>query len=183
MSVPSGPDHEPVRIAEYDPRWPAGFERERAALEDVLSADVTGGIHHVGSTAVPGLAAKPIIDIMVGVSDLEAARSYIEPLKALDYLYAPYRTDEMAWFCKPHPARRTHHLHLVPTGSRRYRAALAFRDHLRAHPDVAQEYLALKRKLAAEFEHDREAYTRAKAGFVFGVVDRAQSGSPPTARR
>ena len=170
------PDHEPVRIDEYDPAWPAKFERERAALEKVLGPDITGGIHHVGSTAVPGLAAKPIVDIMVGIKDLETARSYVEPLKALDYMYAPYRTDEMAWFCKPHPAQRTHHLHLVPTGSPRYRAALAFRDHLRAHPDVAEEYLALKRKLAAEFEHDRDAYTQAKADFVFRVVERATAG-------
>jgi GrpB-like predicted nucleotidyltransferase (UPF0157 family) len=167
------PHDEPVRIAEYDPAWPATFERERDALERALGSDVTGGIHHVGSTAVPGLAAKPIIDIMVGVRDLEAARSLVEPLRSLDYLYAPYREDEMAWFCKPHPARRTHHLHLVPTGSPRYRAALAFRDHLRAHPDVAAEYLALKRRLAAEFEHDREAYTEGKEEFVRRTVDRA----------
>ena len=168
-------DHEPVRIAEYDPGWPAKFERERVALEQVLGPATTGGIHHVGSTAVPGLAAKPIIDIMVGVGDLAAARSFIEPLKALDYMYAPYREDEMAWFCKPHPARRTHHLHLVPTGSPRYLAVLAFRDHLRAHPDVAAEYLALKRRLAAEFEHDREAYTEGKEEFVRRIVDRALS--------
>ena len=171
------PTDEPIRIAEYDPRWPAMFERERDALEEVLGTAITGGIHHVGSTAIPGLAAKPIIDIMVGVRDLAAARAFIEPLKALDYMYAPHREDEMAWFCKPHPARRTHHLHLVPTGSPRYRAALAFRDHLRAHPDVAAEYLALKRRLAAEFEHDREAYTDAKADFVAGVVARAHSGA------
>ena len=163
-------DDEPVRIAEYDPAWPARFEREREALEEVLGADVTGGIHHVGSTAVPGLPAKPIIDIMVGVRDLAAARSSIEPLKALDYVYAPYREDEMAWFCKPHPARRTHHLHLVPTESPRYRDVLAFRDHLRADPDAAAEYLALKRRLAAEFEHDREAYTAGKEEFVRPLV-------------
>ena len=166
-------EHEPVRLAEYDPEWPVRFEAERASLEAVLGPGITGGIHHVGSTAVPGLAAKPIIDILAGVEDLDTARSYIEPLRALDYVHAPYRPAEMAWFCKPHPARRTHHLHLVPTGSTRYRAELAFRDYLRAHPDTAAEYLALKRKLAGEFERDREAYTRAKAEFVARVVDQA----------
>jgi GrpB-like predicted nucleotidyltransferase (UPF0157 family) len=108
-------DDEPVRIAPYDPEWPALFDRERAALEEVLGALATGGIHHVGSTSVPGLAAKPIIDILVGVPDLESARDQIEPLRELGYTYAPYRADEMAWFCKPSPAARTHHLHLVPT--------------------------------------------------------------------
>src|SRR2546423_2215298 len=165
----------PARIERYDSDWPAKFDHERAALEKVLGPGITGGIHHVGSTSVPGLDAKPVIDILVGVNDLETARSYIEPLKALGYMYAPYRSDEMAWFCKPHPAHRTHHLHLVPTGSPRFRAELAFRDYLRAHPAIAEEYLTLKRKLAAEFEHDREAYTQAKAEFILSVVDQARS--------
>ena len=168
-------EDEPVRIEPYDPEWPEKFDQERAALTDLLGDDITGGIHHIGSTSVPGLDAKPIVDILVGVKDLETARSYIEPLKALNYMYAPYRADTEAWFCKPHPAHRTHHLHLVPTDSERLTADLAFRDYLRTHPDVAREYLALKRKLAAEFEHDREAYTQAKADFVLRVVDRARS--------
>jgi GrpB-like predicted nucleotidyltransferase (UPF0157 family) len=128
----------------------------------------------VGSTAVPGLDAKPVIDILVGVEDLETARGYIEPLRGLAYVYAPYRPDEMAWFCKPHPARRTHHLHVVPAGGRRYRAELLFRDVLRAQPAVAAEYAALKRTLAEQFADDREAYTEAKADFIAGVLDRAR---------
>ena len=89
---------------------------------------VAGGIHHVGSTAVPGLDAKPIIDILVGVDDLVASRGCFESLADLEYLYAPYRADEMHWFCKPDPGRRTHHLHLVPGDSSRFRDELAFRD-------------------------------------------------------
>lgn len=164
-------DHDPVQIQPYNPEWPEKFEPERAALEKILGVGITGGVHHVGSTSVPDLDAKPVIDILVGIRDLETARSYIESLAALDYLYAPYRSDEMAWFCKPHPARRTHHLHLVPTGSPRFRSELAFRDYLRAHPDVAAEYLTLKRKLATEFEHDREGYTQAKADFILRVLE------------
>jgi GrpB-like predicted nucleotidyltransferase (UPF0157 family) len=79
----------------------------------------------------------------------------------------------MHWFCKPDLRRRTHHLHLVPRGSARFRDELAFRDYLRAHRDVAQEYEALKVALAKEFEHDREAYTAAKAGFIRAVLERA----------
>ena len=166
---------EPVRIAPYDPRWPARFEEERAALADVIGDWVVGGIHHVGSTAVPGLDAKPVIDILVGVSDLPSTRECIEPLAQVGYVYAPYRAGEMHWFCKPDPARRTHHLHLVPTGSRRFREELAFRDYLRSHPEVAAEYAALKVKLAARLGSDREEYTEAKEGFIRAVLDVARA--------
>lgn len=170
-------DDEPIRIEAYGSDWPERFEQERAGLIELLGTEITGGVHHVGSTAVPGLDAKPIIDILVGVKDLESARTYIEPLAKLDYRYAPYRVEEMVWFCKPHPSRRTHHLHLVPTGSPRYKAELALRDYLRSNPDVADEYASLKHRLATEFEHDREAYTAAKKSFVDDIVQRANASS------
>jgi GrpB-like predicted nucleotidyltransferase (UPF0157 family) len=132
----------------------------------VIGEWVTGGIHHVGSTSVPGLAAKPVIDILVGVEDLRSSHACIVRLAKLNYQYAAYRSDEMHWFCKPDPSRRTHHLHLVPTISRRYRAELAFRDALRARPDLAARYVKLKRTLARDFEHDRDGYTEAKAAFI-----------------
>jgi GrpB-like predicted nucleotidyltransferase (UPF0157 family) len=163
-------DDEPVRIESYDPSWPSRFEAERVLLEEAIGAYVTGGIHHVGSTSVPGLAAKPVIDILVGVEDLSASRPCIEKLAALDYRYAPYRAEEMHWFCKPDPSRRTHHLHLVPSGSRRYLAELAFRDALRSDPDLVVAYEKLKRGLARDFEHDRDGYTEAKAAFIEQVL-------------
>lgn len=164
---------EPVRIAPYDPVWPERFERERIALADAIGRWAPGGIHHVGSTSVPGLDAKPVIDILVGVRSIEEARACFEPLAALGYLHAPYLVGEMHWFCKPHPSRRTHHLHLVPVDSRRFREELAFRDHLRADPTAAANYAALKHRLAARFEHDREAYTEAKSGFIDEVLHQA----------
>jgi GrpB-like predicted nucleotidyltransferase (UPF0157 family) len=142
-------------------------------LEAAIGDWIVGGIHHVGSTAVPGLEAKPIIDILIGVEDLESSRACFHHLSALHYHYAPYRAAEMHWFCKPEPAHRTHHLHLVPSGSPRYRDELAFRDYLRAHNETAEQYIALKRGLAREFEHDREAYTAAKANFICSVLERA----------
>jgi GrpB-like predicted nucleotidyltransferase (UPF0157 family) len=160
------PADEPIRLVAYDPDWPRRFERERAALSAAIGPWISGGIHHVGSTAVPGLAAKPIADILAGVRDLEQARACIEPLAELEYLYAPYLATEMHWFCKPNPSHRTHHLHLVPTESERYRAELAFRDRLRADRRLATEYLALKELLARRFENDREAYTSAKSNFI-----------------
>jgi GrpB-like predicted nucleotidyltransferase (UPF0157 family) len=157
---------EPVRVVPYDPSWPERFEAERALLADAIGRWVAGGIHHIGSTAVPGLAAKPVIDILVEVADLVTSRACFEPLARLDYLYAPYRAEEMHWFCKPHPSRRTHHLHLVPVGSQRAWDELAFRDLLRRDPGTADRYAALKHDLAGRFELDREAYTEAKGEFV-----------------
>jgi GrpB-like predicted nucleotidyltransferase (UPF0157 family) len=162
----SEPGDEPIRLVEYDPRWPGLFERERMLLDRAIGRWAVGGIHHVGSTAVPGLAAKPIVDILVGVADLPSSRACFDPLADLDYVYAPYLPDEMHWFCKPDPAHRTHHLRLAPENGARFRDELAFRDLLRSDAATAAAYLRLKRRLAGEFEHDREAYTDAKAGFI-----------------
>jgi GrpB-like predicted nucleotidyltransferase (UPF0157 family) len=170
-----GSAEQPIRLVPYDPSWPERFEAERAALEQAIGPWASGGIHHIGSTAVPGLEAKPVIDIMAGVRDLEDSRACFEPLARLEYVHFPYLPEERHWFCKPDPSRRTHHLHLVPAGSRRFRDHLAFRDRLRAEPRLAAEYAALKRDLAARFEHDREAYTDGKDDFV----RRALAGAAP----
>lgn len=161
---------EPIRLVAHDPAWTTRFAEERAALEDAIGQWASGGIHHIGSTAVPGLEAKPIIDILVGVESLDAGRGCFESLAGLGYLHAPYLPEEMHWFCKPHPSRRTHHLHLVPTGSKRYVEELAFRDQLRTSPATAAAYATLKRELAEQFAHDREAYTDAKGEFIRGVL-------------
>ena len=161
---------QPIGLVPYDPSWPDRFETEKALLEAAVGHWVAGGIHHVGSTAVPGLDAKPVIDILAGVESLAAARACFDPLRHLDYLYAPYRSEEMHWFCKPHPSRRTHHLHLIPTASSRFRAELAFRSRLRESPRVASQYSELKHALALRFPTDREAYTDGKADFISAVL-------------
>ena len=160
----------PVVIVPYDPSWPIQFEAEREILTRALSAWLVGPIVHIGSTAVPGLAAKPIIDIMAGVRTLADSQPAIAAAGELGYSYAPYRPDEEHWFCKPSPQVRTHHLHLVPLGSSLWRQSLAFRDYLRAHPGLAAEYEALKRQLAEEHRFDREAYTQAKGPFIARVT-------------
>ena len=157
---------EEVVVVDYDPAWPDLFAAEAVLLDAAIGEWITGGIHHVGSTAVPGLGAKPVIDILVGVGSLEASRPCIDLVAPLRYRYAPYRTEQMHWFCKPDPAHRTHHLHLVPTGSQRYADELAFRDYLRAEDDRARAYEVLKRELASQFRDDREAYTEGKGSFV-----------------
>jgi GrpB-like predicted nucleotidyltransferase (UPF0157 family) len=163
---------EPIKVVAYDPQWPGRFERERDHLADAIGPWVSGGIHHVGSTAVPGLEAKPTIDVLVGVEDLESARDCFEPLAELGYLYAPYRPEEMHWFCKPSPRRREFHLHLAPVDSQRYRDEVRFRDRLRADSDVAREYAELKKLLAARFRTEREGYTLGKSDFIARVLGR-----------
>jgi GrpB-like predicted nucleotidyltransferase (UPF0157 family) len=162
-----------IHIVPYDERWPAAFEAERARLERVLTPWLAGPIEHVGSTAVRGLAAKPVIDIMAGVRDLGTSRASFVPVEALGYKYAPYRTEVMHWFCKPDFSHRTHHLHLVPYESALWKERLAFRDHLRDHADVASEYAALKLRLSEVHRNDREAYTEAKGPFVARVLGAA----------
>jgi GrpB-like predicted nucleotidyltransferase (UPF0157 family) len=163
-----------VVLVPYDPAWPAAFEAEAGLLQARIGPWVAGGIHHVGSTSIPGLAAKPVIDIMVGVESLSSSRICIDRLEDLSYCYAPYRAEEMHWFCKPDPGHRTHHLHLVPAGSPRYTGVLAFRDYLRTHSEAAADYLATKERLAIEFEHDREAYTEGKSGVVARLTAEAR---------
>ena len=166
---------EPICLVPYDPSWPARFESERVRLSDAVEPWATGGIHHVGSTAVPGLDSKPIIDILVGIEDNEVPREYLERLAALGYVHAPYLIEEMHWFCKPDPRKRTHHLHLVSLDSPRFRDELVFRDQLRSQPQIAREYSALKHRLAEQFRFERDSYTLAKGGFICGVVRDALS--------
>ena len=97
------PADQAVSIEPYRPGWPVAFEAERRLLVPVIGEYVVGGIHHVGSTAVPNLPAKPIIDILAGIRDLDSARPCIDLVAPLGYEYAPYLAEEMYWFCKPHP--------------------------------------------------------------------------------
>jgi GrpB-like predicted nucleotidyltransferase (UPF0157 family) len=163
----------PVHIVPYDSAWPTLFLEEEAVLRRELGEWLAGPIEHVGSTAIPGLIAKPVIDIMAGVESLEASRGAIAAASRLDYVYFPYRPDVMHWFCKPSPAFRTHHLHLVPVDSRLWIERIAFRDYLRRDSAAAAEYAALKRTLAQQFEFDREAYTDAKTPFIQRIVELA----------
>jgi len=162
-----------VEIVAFDPQWSCRFQEERALLETALGPWLAGPIEHIGSTAVPGLAAKPVIDIMAGVATLESSRGAIIAAQDVGYCYFPYRPEVMHWFCKPSPAQRTHHLHLAPVGSPLWVERLAFRDYLRSHASVAAEYAELKRRLAEQHRFDRERYTDEKAPFVQEVLERA----------
>ena len=161
----------PVEIVPFDPAWARQFQEEAEVLRRALAAWLVGTIEHIGSTAVPGLAAKPVIDIMAGVQSLDESRPAIEAATELGYCYAPYQVEVEHWFCKPSPSFRTHHLHLIPLGTPEWRRPIAFRDYLRAHEDVAADYEALKRHLALVHRLDREAYTAAKRPFINRITD------------
>ena len=160
----------------YDAEWPRRFEAERALLERVLEPWLDGGIHHVGSTSVPGLAAKPVIDMVAGVRDLDEARAAFGPLAEHGYEYAFHRPNAHR-FAKPglEPSwAATHHLHLTEPGSDVWVERLAFRDALRADAVLAREYEALKLRCAVDHPRNAAGYTRAKRPFVARVL--ASSG-------
>ena len=169
---------EEVAIVPYDPAWPEQFLRERTHLETCLPADLVKRIEHFGSTAVPGLAAKPIIDILVEVSDLEATKARIVPVLAsqgYEYFWRPTHGDDeppfYAWFIKRGPdGVRTHHIHMVEAHFADHWDRLLFRDYLARHPDVAREYEGIKRRLASAHSRDRVAYARGKREFIDEVT-------------
>lgn len=166
-----------VELSEYDPTWPSKFEVERDFLMRIIGSWLCGSIEHVGSTAVPGLIAKPVIDIMFGVRSLEESRSAIEVIAKNGYEYFPYKEDVMHWFCKPSDAYRTHHLHLIPFESPLWKERIQFRDILLYDQNIANEYSALKSELAVKFRKDREAYTQEKWPFIEQVLKNASSVS------
>jgi GrpB-like predicted nucleotidyltransferase (UPF0157 family) len=169
------PAVQPIVIADYDPRWPAIFEEERARILEAVGEWLLD-IQHVGSTSVPGLAAKPIVDIMPGLRSLDDAPRVIAGMQSIGYQYIPVYEDDLPerrYFVRP-PGRgywhnRLFHVHAVETVSRFWRRHLAFRDYLRAHPEACDEYAALKRRLATEHGADREGYTEAKSEFITSI--------------
>jgi GrpB-like predicted nucleotidyltransferase (UPF0157 family) len=170
-------DMDEIEIVEPDPRWPEMFRVEAARLRRALDPALVIDIEHFGSTAIAGLAAKPIIDILITVRSIAAAQSAIAPLLALGYVFWEDnpRKDRM-FFVKgmpPHGARRTHHVHIMEPGDELQRQLL-FRDYLRAHSDEAQRYEALKRDLAQRHRHDREAYTNAKDDYAAAITAKAR---------
>ena len=169
---------EEYEIVPYDPGWPRRFRDEKDHLLSCLPADIVRRIEHFGSTAVPGLAAKPIIDILVEVTDLAATRERVVPIleaQGYEYFWRPTHGDDgppfYAWFIKRDPGgARTHHIHMVEPHHAEHWERLLFRDYLIAHPDVGYQYVALKVTLAAEHPSDRVAYTRGKSAFITTVM-------------
>jgi GrpB-like predicted nucleotidyltransferase (UPF0157 family) len=166
---------EPVILVPSDPTWPAAFASERERLLAALPGRFVA-IEHFGSTAVPGLVAKPVIDLLAGLGALDDAGSLIDPLGTLGYHYpVEFNTalPDRRWLMRQHRGRRTHHLHLVVFDGAAWRKELRFRDVLRASRALAAQYAAHKTELAEAYRDDREGYTRAKAAFVSHLLSAA----------
>ena len=162
---------DPVAIVEYDPAWPDRYEAMRARLGAALGP-VAVRIDHVGSTAVPGMPAKPIIDIEVSVPDVADADSFRDAIEAQGF--ASRMIEPGHHYFRPPPGLpRDYQVHVCTIGSDWEWRHLLFRDYLRAHPGTAAEYAALKRDLATRHTLDRIAYNDAKGPFIEAVVDKA----------
>jgi GrpB-like predicted nucleotidyltransferase (UPF0157 family) len=171
---------DPVIIFDYNPRWPTLYAEEKTQIHNVISEYIED-IQHVGSTSVPGLGAKLIIDILIGIRDLTLVEKCVQPLQNLGYEYlGEYGIPGRHFFRKPSgtymSARRTHNVHMVETNQYEWRRHILFRDYLRTHPVDAKQYEELKRALAEKFESDREGYTIAKTDFINTIVAKATFG-------
>jgi len=172
---------EEVIVVPCDPRWPEMFEQERLHLLSCLPADLIKRIEHFGSTAVPGLSAKPIVDILVEVTNLDETKIRIAPIlekQGYDYFWRPTWGDDTppfyAWFIKrDNTGKRTHHIHMVEAEFEHW-DRLLFRDYLIEHPHVAGEYSKLKEKLSNIHNKGRVAYTEAKTDFIKAITKRAK---------
>jgi GrpB-like predicted nucleotidyltransferase (UPF0157 family) len=164
-----------VVIAEYDPDWPVRFQEEMRLLQG-QSGGSLHPIEHVGSTSVPALAAKPVVDILGGVSHISSVDTLIGPFKAVGYEYVPAYEDQMPnrrYFRKPISAKQRSvgfHLHIVEVGGDFWTKQLLFRDYLRANPSRANDYSSLKRRLAEEYRTDRLGYSQAKTEFILSTL-------------
>ena len=171
---------EPVHVAEYDPAWPGRFAEQQDRAAAVMAPWLAAPIEHIGSTSVPGLPAKPVIDMLAPVRSLTQAQDAVALLQEDGWVFWPddpcrhYRL----WFLRPQPEARTHHLHVIEHDHPHARALIAFRDALRADPGLRTRYAGLKERLARQHRDNRNAYTNAKSEFVARVL-RTAGIDPP----
>ena len=170
-----GLERDIVRLVRYTAEWKRLFEQEKTRLQAAIGPYVLD-IQHVGSTAIPGMVAKPIIDISIAVTNFEEARVCIQPIEGLGYEYrGEFGIPRRHYFVKGDP--RTHHIHMNEIDSRDLENQVLFRDYLIQHPGLAEEYAALKAELAGRYPADREAYLDGKAPFIERVLGMARSAS------
>lgn len=157
-------------------QWPVLYEKEKALIQKTIGHIIVG-IEHIGSTAVPDLGSKPIIDILVAVNHLSDAEKCITPLEGIDYEYVPEYEESIPdrrYFHNGDPPKEQHyHLRMVELTSDFWKKHLLFRDHLRTHPKIAQKYHKLKKRLALKYGSDREGYTEAKTSFIKFILAKA----------
>ena len=164
---------DPIVIVDYDANWSHQYEQEKSQVITALG-DSIADIQHIGSTSVPGLAGKPVIDMLLGLKQIPPSPTQVLSLENLGYLYlSEFGIPERHYFRRGMP--RTHQIHAVRIDSGFWQRHILFRDYLRVHPQAAQEYEALKRKLAVEFSHDRDRYTDSKTPLIEQILMQARA--------
>lgn len=165
---------EGVHMHPYDPVWPSRFVEEKDRLHDLFP--FIRDIQHIGSTAIPGLQAKPIIDLLAGVDSMDTVEALVPPLTGIGYLYLPEQNlilPDRRWLMRQKDGHRTHHLHLVVHNGPEWQRLIAFRDALLHDTELRQRYALLKSDLAERVGHDRDTYTRSKSDFIRAVLQDA----------
>ncbi|MBX9975113.1 GrpB family protein [Cytobacillus firmus] len=163
-----------ILIEDYNSNWAKEFEEEKDKLKEILNDNVIS-IEHIGSTSIMGLGAKPIIDIAIGVMDLETVMDFIEPLQNLGYEFVYHKEfPERRFFRKGEWRAGTHHLHFYEFESEHWNNQILFRDYLRTDSNALKEYQQLKVNLAAKYRFDRVSYTEAKAPFIQQILFKAK---------
>ncbi len=165
-----------VTVVPYDPQWPQLFSQIGGTFRQVL-AETAQRIDHIGSTAVPGLDAKPIIDIQISVAALEPLDAYRSPLESLGYVHRADNRERTKRYFREAPGQRRTHIHVRRAGSWGEQFALLFRDYLRVNMEDAQRYASLKRRLAEQYGQDRLSYAEAKAPFIWEIMKKADRWS------
>jgi GrpB-like predicted nucleotidyltransferase (UPF0157 family) len=164
---------EKIELKTPDPVWKYKGIQEKDELYELLNGFGVKQVEHIGSTAIPHLPAKPIIDLMASVPSFEGVDRIVEVLSLHKWHYVPPELDKQTWrrfFVKVENDRRTAHLHVMQEGEDRWEKQLIFRDKLRANPQLVEEYANIKYQLAQKFENDREGYTEAKTEFIRKVL-------------
>lgn len=173
-----GLDKNTVKLVPYCEEWPRLFENEKEILQQVLG-DIALSIEHAGSTSVPGLSSKPIIDIYVGVKDFDVLRETIKIMQENGYddVRDEIAEKEEVLAHRGPQNNRTHHIHIIIQDSPRYKNTLLFRDYLRSHEEAMREYQALKLSLAEKYRNERPVYTASKNDFIQSIIKKAQQES------
>ena len=170
---------EKIVIVPYDPIWPQRFRELGSSLWQELG-NTALRIDHIGSTSVPGLDAKPVIDIQISVGSFEPLDAYRIPLERLGYIFRAENPDRSKRYFREPPSQRRTHIHVRQAGSWAEQIGLLFRDYLRTHPQDARRYAELKYRLAEQFGYDREGYTEAKEPFIWEILRQANRWSQET---
>ena len=164
-----------IEVVPHDPEWSDGFKQEVEALTEIFDHEIVA-IHHIGSTAIPGILAKPIIDVLVEVRDIERIDAFNRQMRERGYLpKGEFGIAGRRFFIKGTEESRTHHIHIFQAGNPEFERHLAFRDYLRAHRDQAQAYSRLKAELARRFPRDADSYTAGKSDFVEEIERKAEA--------